>query len=71
MSIKDKKCVQLVFKPIMVMSRNEYATPLKRGLQVEFEVNRILLSQPQRFDKISYYDLIKRQLYIQKQLERY
>lgn len=61
---------QLTFEVINEMSLNENAIPYKNGLEKEFEYNKKLLKNVTKMDKIQYYDLIKRQFWIQKQLEK-
>lgn len=61
---------QGVFQLIMDMGLNENSTPLKNGLEKEFEYNRELLRHPKTMDKIKYYELINRQIYIQRQLTK-
>lgn len=63
---------QMVMPYIMALSLNENAMPLKHGQQTEFTVNNHILVNYRRYKltKHQYEDLIKRQLYLQKQLQK-
>lgn len=61
---------QLTFEVINEMSLNENSIPYKNGLEKEFEYNKKLLKNVTKMDKIQYYNLLKRQFWVQKQLEK-
>lgn len=62
--------IQLKMDLLLVSALNSFATPYEKGIRNEFKFNRILLSNPKKFshDKQKYYQLIQRQLELQKQI---
>jgi hypothetical protein len=63
---------QMVMHYIMATSLNENAMPVRHGQETEFTVNNHILNNYKRYKltRHQYLDLIKRQLYLQKQLEK-
>lgn len=63
---------QMVMHYIMATSLNENAIPTKHGQETEFIVNNHMLNNYKRYKltRQQYLDLIKRQIYLQKQLEK-
>ena len=63
---------QMVMHYIMATSLNENAIPTKHGQETEFIVNNHILNNYKRYKltRHQYLDLIKRQIYLQKQLEK-
>lgn len=64
---------QMVMPLIMVMGLNEYALDKVRGVETEFYLNNHILNNYKRYKlcKHKYMQLIQRQYYLQKQMEKH
>ena len=63
---------QMCMAYILALGLNSNSIPLKHGQETEFQVNDHILKNYKRYKltKFQYMDIIKRQIYLQKQLEK-